>query len=101
LIESGEDYLPRNAVLVLEPSAGPGFSTLTQPVPEIVNLLLRLTAHLKGHSLVERELGAAVERREFLAIELETYNHHCARGSRAGFAIARALPDSRALANRG
>src|SRR5574341_736663 len=76
---SGND-LPGETESVLQPAAGTFLSTLGgELAPEIIDLFLRLAGNLEGDRLVESELRAAVERDEFLPLELEGDHHDRAR----------------------
>ena len=65
-----------------------------------VDLRLVGAVDLEGDRLVERELGAAVQRDELLAVELEADGHDGARVARPRLAVARDLHDPRAREDR-
>jgi hypothetical protein len=76
--------VPGEAVPVLEPAALPFAATIGQPVPVIVDLVPGLAVDPERDRLVERELRAAVDADEPLAVRLELHGHHGAGGSRPG-----------------
>src|SRR6266550_8347281 len=65
--------------LFLEPTAGALLTALCKLAPEVVDLFLGFTVHLKRYRLVELELRAAVERQEFLPCDFELHGHDGSR----------------------
>ena len=57
LRQGGWKHLPRNAVLILEPTALLDFATGGESLPVVVDLFLRLAWNLEGDRLVELEVG--------------------------------------------
>src|SRR4029079_230587 len=82
----------------------PTRTALLAPVGErlgvAVDLLLVGAVDLERDRLVERELRAAVERDELLAVELELHDHHGAGVARPGLAVARDVDDPRVREDR-
>ena len=74
--------LPGEAISVLQPPAllCLRIAALRQLLPVVVDLVLRVAEHLQRDRLVELERGAAIERRERLAVDLEVDDHHRSRG---------------------
>src|SRR5947207_1379319 len=69
--QNGRDDLPRQAELVLEPSALRRSATGGELVPVVVDLLLRFAMDDEGHSFRERKLRTAIERGEIQSFELK------------------------------
>ena len=63
--------LPRQPEPVLQPAARAFLSSFQEAVPVPVDLLLALADQLERDGLAEGELGASVDRRELLAVQLE------------------------------
>ena len=63
--------LPREAEAILQPAARAFLAALRERRPVAVDLLLVGAVDLERDRLVERELGAAVQRDELLPVELE------------------------------
>ena len=80
LVQPRRDDLPREAEPVLEPAARALLAALRELAPVLVDLVLRLAADLERDRLAEREVGAAVEGDELLAVELELDGHDRALG---------------------
>jgi hypothetical protein len=73
------DDLPREAELVLEPTAGSLFAALGKLAPEVVDLLLRFTVDLERYRLVELEMRATIKGDEFLPIDFKLHGHDRSR----------------------
>src|SRR5215471_5847425 len=66
------DHLPGNPEPVLEPAAGLFAAASREAVPVMVDLALGLAGNLERHRFGELVLRAAIERREWLAVEFES-----------------------------
>src|SRR5437773_2543078 len=75
LAQHRRDDLPRDAILVLEPTALLVCFARGEFPPQIVHFLLRLTVHEQRDRRCELVLGTAVQRIEFLPLELERATH--------------------------
>jgi hypothetical protein len=80
---------------------GPFSPPLGELLPELVHLLLGLAVDEQRDSLRERERGAAVQRHELLAGQLEGRRHQGALRPRTGRAVAARAEDPRAVEDRG
>jgi hypothetical protein len=80
---------------------GPFLPALGQALPVVVDLVLGLAFDLEGDGLVERELGAAVDADESLAVQLELHGHHRAGRSRTGLRVVSDVDDARVLEDSG
>jgi hypothetical protein len=69
-------------------------AALAKPLPEFVDLRLRSAIDDQRDCRCECELRAAVERQEFLALDLEQNRHDRAGRTRAGLAVARRREDA-------
>ena len=96
----GRDDLPGDAVAILEPAARAFLATLAQLAPVVVDLGLVGTVDLQRDRLVERELRAAVDRREELAVELEVDREHGPGLARARLAVVGDVRDLRVREDR-
>src|SRR6185437_4368594 len=65
--------LPRQAKLVLEPSAFNYLAVSTKFVPVVVHFLLRLAVNDERYSLSEFELRTAIDSGELLTLKLKIY----------------------------
>ena len=97
LLHPAGHHLPGEAVLVLQPAARPLLAARGQPLPVVVDVLLGLAVDLEGDSLVELELGAAVDADEPLALQLELHGHNHPGRSRRGLGVVRDVHDARIL----
>src|ERR1700694_268930 len=67
------DNLPGNAEPIFEPAARSFLSAaLSQPLPNLIELVLRLTGGDEGERFGERKRRAAIEGRVLLSVEFET-----------------------------
>src|SRR5712691_3385247 len=78
LPQDGGDDLPRYPELVLEPPAGLLLPAFGEPLPQPVDLFLRVAAHEEGSPLREREVRAAVHGHESRSVEFERRVQHLA-----------------------
>src|SRR5215203_2888740 len=92
--------LPGDAVLVLEPTARALLAPFGELAPVRVDLLLVLAVDLERDGLVRLEVGAAVQRREALSVELEDNGHDRALVPRTRGAVTRDLHDPGAREDR-
>src|SRR5712671_6347174 len=89
LPRNGGNDLPRQAVFIFEPTASFLSPAVGKLVPQLVDLLLRLTAHKERNGWRERKLWGAVQRKEVLSVELESRGHHRPLWTRPGVSRAR------------
>src|SRR5262249_15370610 len=79
--------LPRHPELVFEPAALVFLPARGELLPQLVDLLLRLAVYEERDRRRKLEHGAAIERHEFLAFELEAPGHDRAFRSRSSFSV--------------
>ena len=72
-------------------------AAIGEGLPEVVDFVLRLAADVERGRLGERELGAAVQRRELESLEQERRGHRGAGRARSFLAVARDALDLRLL----
>jgi len=75
--------LPRQAKLVFEPSAFNYLAASTKFVPVVIHFLLRPTVNNLRYSLIEFELGTAIQRRELLTLKHKVYGQHASLRTRS------------------
>ena len=92
--------LPREPVAVGEPAAHSLLAAIRQPLPVVVDFLLRLTDDLERHGLAEAELRATVDRDEPLSVELELNCHHRFRAAAVRLRAAGGTVHAGALEHR-
>ena len=96
------DYLPRKAVLVLEPTARPFLAPFREPAPEVVDLVLRGAVDYERNRLVEVEfLRPPVQGEELLAVQFKAHDHCRPRCAGASVAVTGHFEDSRCVEHRG
>jgi len=76
LRQNGRYDLPRDAVTVLEPSAGSLFPAFAQPKPLTIDLFLRVAENLKRDRFAELEDLSAVQGSEGLSVQTKLHGHH-------------------------
>jgi hypothetical protein len=94
------NHLPGEPVAILQPSALPLLAALGECAPVVVDLALVSAADQKRDGLAEAELGAPIDRREGLAVELEVDGQDGARRAATALALVGDVRDLRVREDR-
>ena len=93
--------LPGEPEFVLEPAALAFVASRGEPVPEFIDFLLGFATDEERDRLGEFEMRTAIQRHEFLALQLEISHHQGAGGERRTFPVSADFPDLGVLENGG
>src|SRR5262249_20811389 len=88
LAQDGWVDLPGQTIFVFEPAARPFLSARREFLPELVDFALRLAVYRERDGLVEFELRAAVQRYEWLPVEIKLHGHDAAGRAGPCFSVA-------------
>src|ERR1051325_6129052 len=68
--------LPRQSILIFQPSTSVFLALCRQLLPQLIHFCLGLAVHHEGNCGREREHRSAVQRSELLSVQLEGQHHH-------------------------